>query len=139
MKLSTMAAVMSFVSRLEGDSAAFYSKWAERYPEREKIFTAWAEENGKFAKNIKQTYFGVITDAIESTFSFTRLDASEYECDTTLPDEVSLQEVMDKSREMEERILNFYHDASQQSEGLLADLPRLFKKIVQRRRERLQA
>jgi len=139
MKLKTMAAVMSFVSKLEGDSAAFYSKWAEKYHDQEEAFTDWAEENKKFAKSVKQTYFGMITDAIESTFSFALLDTSAYEYDTTLPDEASLQEVMEKSREMEERILNFYRDASQQSEGLLVDISRLFKNIAQRRNERLQA
>jgi len=35
MKLNTMAAVMSFVSKIENDSASFYRNYAKNYPELE--------------------------------------------------------------------------------------------------------
>ncbi len=51
MKLNTMAAVMSFVSKIENDSASFYRNYAEKYPELESIFLSWNKENSKFEKN----------------------------------------------------------------------------------------
>jgi len=139
MKLNTMAAVMSFVSTLENDSASFYEENADKFAELEGLFSAWAKENRNFVKKVKQTYFGVITDAIESTFSFAKLDTSGYACDTTLPEGASLTDVMERARKIETMLSNFYSEAARQSEGLMADLPRLFKKIADKREERLNA
>jgi hypothetical protein len=137
MKLNTMAAVMSFVSEIENDSAVFYQDWAVQFDELGNVFSAWAKENKTFEKRVKQTYFGVITDAIESTFSFAKLDTSDYELDTALPERASLQDVKKKAEEMETKLAGFYSDAARQSEGLMADLPRLFKKIAKKRESRL--
>jgi hypothetical protein len=137
MKLNTMAAVMSFVSKLECESASFYQDYGCKFAELEDVFSAWSKENKAFEKRVKQTYFGVITDAIESTFSFAKLDTSDYELDMALPDGASLRDVKIRAEEVETRLLSFYSDAAQQSEGLMADLPRLFKKIAKRREDRL--
>jgi hypothetical protein len=139
MKLNTMAAVMTFISKLENDSALFYQDWAVKFAEVEDIFSAWAKENMTFEKRVKQTYFGVITDAIESTFSFAKLDASNYEFETALPEDASLQDVKKRAEEIETTLKDFYSEAAHQSEGLMADLPRLFKKIVNKRLARLMA
>ena len=56
MKLNTMAAVMSFVSRIETDSASFYENRAKMYPELEHTFLSWHKENKKFEKNIIECY-----------------------------------------------------------------------------------
>ena len=137
MKLNTMAAVMSFVSKLENDSSSFYQDWAGKYQELEDVFFAWSKENKKFEKQVKQTYFGVITDAIESTFSFAQLETDDYEIDMTLPEDTSLQNVKKRAGEIEETIKGFYAQAARLSEGLMADIPRLFRKIVKEREERL--
>ena len=137
MKLNTMAAVMSFVSKVENDSASFYQDWAVEFAELEDVFSAWSKENRTFDKRVKQTYFGVITDAIESTFSFAKLDTSNYELDPSLPGGASLQDVWKKAEDIETIMEGFYLDAAQQSEGLMADLPRLFKKIAKKRADRL--
>ncbi len=137
MKLNTMAAVMSFVSKLENDSALFYQDWAMKFSEVEDIFSAWSKENKTFEKRVKQTYFGVITDAIESTFSFSKLDTSEYEFDTTLSEDAGIQDVKKKAEDIEATLKDFYSGAAQQSEGLMADLPRLFRKIAKKREDRL--
>ena len=137
MKLNTMAAVMSFVSKLENESASFYQEQANKHPDLEDLFSAWIKENTTFEKRVKQTYFGVITDAIESTFSFTKLDTSEYEFDTALPEGASLQDVKRRIKEIETTLRDFYSEAALRSEGLMADLSRLFRKIVKRREDRL--
>ena len=132
MKLSTMAAVMSFVSKIEGSSSLFYEGCAEKYQEqgeREK-FLDWAKENKKFERMVKQTYFGVITDAIESNFSFGDLDTDDYEIETELAADAGVGEAVRKAGEIEARIRDFYIKGAELSEGLMADIPRMFKKIA---------
>jgi hypothetical protein len=139
MKLNTMAAVMSFVSKIENDSASFYRNYAEKYPELESTFLSWNKENSKFEKNIKRTYFGVITDTLESNYAFQGLDTDDYNFETQLPEKVDSSEAVKKAREIEETIKDFYLKAAQLSDGLMADIPRLFRKIAKKREERCQS
>jgi triphosphoribosyl-dephospho-CoA synthetase len=136
MKLSTMAAVMSFVSKLESESASFYEARADKYPEFKETFRKWVKENKRFEKQVKQTYFGVITDTLESNFSFGDLDTDDYELETSLPDDASETRAREKADTLELTIRNFYLNAARFSEGLMADIPRLFKKIARKRDER---
>ncbi|OPX38488.1 MAG: hypothetical protein B1H12_02270 [Desulfobacteraceae bacterium 4484_190.2] len=139
MKLNTMAAVMSFVSKIENDSASFYRNYAEQYPELESIFLSWNKENAKFEKNIKRTYFGVITDTLESNYAFQGLDTDDYNFETQLPEDIDSPEAVKKACEIEEAIKNFYIKAAQLSDGHMADIPRLFRKIAKKREERCQS
>jgi len=139
MKLNTMAAVMSFVSKIENDSASFYRNYAEKYPELESTFLSWNKENNKFEKNVKRTYFGVITDTLESNYAFQGLDTDDYNFETQLPEDADSSEAGKKAREIEETIKNFYLKAAQLSDGLMADIPRLFRKIAKKREERCQS
>ena len=136
MKLNTMAAVMSFISKIENSSSSFYLNYAEEYHELKENFLSWAKENKKFEKMVKQTYFGVITDTLESNFSFGDLDTDDYDLEITLPEKASLYEAKKRSKEIEDTIKSFYLKAAQLSEGLMADIPRLFKKIAKKREER---
>ena len=134
MKLNTMAAVMSFVSKIEEDSASFYEGCAEQYPELKETLLSWSKENRKFEKNVKRTYFGVITDTLESNYAFEGLDTDDYAFETAVPGSAS--EAVSKSRDVEEKIKAFYLKAAELSEGLMADIPRLFKKIAKKRADR---
>ena len=134
MKLNTMAAVMSFVSRMEDDSASFYEGCAEKYPDLKDTFLSWSKENRKFEKNVKRTYFGVITDTIESNYAFEGLDTDDYVFETTVPENAG--KAIERAREMEARIRAFYVKAAELSEGLMADIPRLFKQIARKREDR---
>jgi hypothetical protein len=138
MKLNTMAGVMSFVSKIENDSASFYRNYAEKYPELESIFLSWNKENSKFEKNIKRTYYGVITDTLESNYAFQGLDTDDCNFETQLPEDADSSEAGKKAREIEETIKHFYLKAAQLSDGLMADIPRLFRKIAKKREERCQ-
>ena len=135
MKLSTMAAVMTFVTKLEESSAAFYETQAKTHPARMDTFLSWAKENRKFESTVKRTYFGVITDTLESNFSFQGLDDEDYQLN--LPDTVAPQDIEKRARAMEETIRRFYLDAGKRCEGLMADIPRLFNKIARNRERRL--
>ena len=134
MKLNTMAAVMSFVSRIEDESASFYEQCAARYPEMTDTFLSWSKENRKFEKNVKRTYFGVITDTLESNFAFEGLDTDNYVFETEVPADAS--QVIEKAHEIEAKIKAFYLKAAELSESLMADVPRLFKKIAKKRDDR---
>ncbi|MAF32371.1 MAG: hypothetical protein QF466_03590 [Desulfobacterales bacterium] len=137
MNLNTMSAVMTFVSKIENDSASFYDKTVKKYPEFEETFQAWIRENAKFEKQVKQTYFGVITDTLESNFSFGGLDSGNYDLDLVLPENAGLSEGKKKAFEIEETIKRFYLEAARLSDGLMADIPRLFRKIAKKREDRI--
>ena len=143
MKLSTMAAVMSFVTKIEGTSAAFYETFGAKIQEgkggagEKAKFSDWAKENRKFEKMVKQTYFGVITDAIESNFSFGDMDTNDYEIETELALDAGFEEVVKMAGEIESRIKDFYLKGAEVSEGLMADISRVFKKLAKKREERL--
>lgn len=93
----------------------------------------------KLDKRVKQAHFGVITDAIESIFSFAKLDTSDYTFDAFMPEDASLQDVKKRAQEIELTLKDFYSQAAKQSEGLMTDLSRLFKKIAYKRENRLTA
>ena len=136
MRLNTMAAVMSYVSKIENDSALFYENNAEKYPELKDTFVSWAKENRTFEKNIKRTYFGVITDTLESNFAFEGLDTDNYEIEALLSEGAAMAEATKRAHKIEGAIKNFYLKAAHLSEGLMADIPRLFRKIAKKRQER---
>ena len=136
MRLNTMAAVMTFVSKIENDSSRFYQDHAEKYPELRDAFLSCVKENKKFEKQVKQTYYGVITDTLESNFAFEGLDTDDYDLRLTLPEHVDSSKVKEKALETEETIKRFYLRAAELSDSLMADIPRLFKKIAKKREER---
>ena len=136
MRLNTMAAVMSYVSKIEQDSASFYETYGQNYPELKGTFVSWAKENRRFEKNIKRTYFGVITDTLESNFAFEGLDTDDYEIEALVSESADISEARKRAHEIEEAIKNFYLQAAQLSEGLMADIPRLFRKIAKTRQQR---
>lgn len=136
MKLVTMAAVMSFVTKIEGDSGKFYQELAGKYPKTEETFLSFAEQNKRNEKFIKQTYFGVITDTIEACYSFEGLDTGDYEFDTDSGSVSSLANVVKKALEIEDKIQAFYIRAADLSNSMMADVPRAFKKTAQKREDR---
>jgi len=136
MKLNTMAAVMNFVSRMESASSALYLTCAERFPPLKGKFLSLATENQKFEKMVQQKYFGVITDAIEATFAFELLDTDDYHLEVSLPENASLPEVLRRALEIEHTIIDFYLKAAEVAAGLMADMPRAFRKIAATRKER---
>lgn len=134
MKLNTMAAVMSFVSRIEEESASFYEECAARYPDMKDSLLSWSKENRKFEKNVKRTYFGVITDTLESNYAFEGLDTDDYAFETDIPGERA--KAVERIHGIEGKIRAFYLKAADLSEGLMADIPRLFRKIAKKREDR---
>jgi len=136
MKLNTMAAVMKFITQVEQCSAEFYERCADKFPELRDTLLSWSKENRRFEKNVKRTYYDVITDAIETNFSFEGLDTQDYEFDTELPQDADSSTIKKKAEEIERKIKEFYLKAAELSEGLLADIPRVLRKIAKKRERR---
>jgi hypothetical protein len=134
--LRTAASVISFITRIERDSSEFYENWGNRHEELKAAFLGFAKENLKNEQNIKRSYFGVVSDALETNFCFKGLEAN-VEIDT-LGDDASPPEILKASIRLEDAIRAFYGEASKRSEGLLADVPRAMARVAKARGARIE-
>lgn len=136
MQLTTVSEVISFVGELEDTTAKFYEEIAEKYPEGEDIFLSLAKENKKNKLLIQRVYNEVVSDALETGFSFEDLGVDDYLIEINLAEGVSLPNVLKKALDIEEKIQKFYLKAARVSKSFLADVPRVFEKIGKKRDER---
>jgi hypothetical protein len=136
MKLRTTSETVSFVKGLEEQSAKYYEDLAQRYPNNEDFLLSYAKENKKYFSQIQRAYYSVITDAIEGGYAFD-LEADDHTLDTELSEEASYSDALDKAVEIEEKIIRFYTVAAEQSMSLMADVPRNFKIVARKRRDRI--
>jgi hypothetical protein len=136
MKLQTASSVISLAKELENKAAGFYEDLAARYAGGKDSFLAFAAENKKYIVQIERAYYGVITDAIEGCFAFD-LDADNYAVVMTLAGDAGQAEAVKQATMLEETMIRFYTDAAEQSQSLMADVPRAFMLIVKKRKDRL--
>ena len=135
MQLNTSASVISFAKQLEADSAGFYEKMAERYPEAAELFLTFSEENNKYATMIQRAYYGVITDAIEGCFAFS-VETDKYTFEREPAKELGHTNALNQAIDMEQKLISFYTDAAEQSEAFMADVPRTFLIVAKKRKNR---
>ena len=138
MRLQTASSVISLSKELEGDSAKFYEDLAEIYAPQKDTLLGYAKENRKFIVQTERAYYGVITDAIEGCFAFD-MESDDFKLETMVADKVSYKETLAQIIKLEELIVKFYTDAAEQSQSLMADLPRAFNLIVKKRNIRLDS
>lgn len=136
MKLRTASETISFVKNFEGQSTKFYEDMVDRYSRDKDLLLAYAKENMKFFSQIQRAYYSVITDALEGCFSFD-LEVDDYSFKTDLFEEASYKDALNQAIRMEEKILNFYETAADQSMSLMADVPRNFKLVAKKRKKRI--
>jgi rubrerythrin len=136
MNLRTASETLSFIRELEEKAATFYEDLAKRSPENETDFLAFAKENRKYNKQIQMAYQSVITDAIEGCYAF-NLNSDDYTFETDLAENATFADALAKAIEIEEKILDFYNVGADQSMSLMADLPRNFKIVVKKRKNRI--
>lgn len=136
MEINTASATISFTKGLEEESARFYEVLSRIYIENKDIFLSFTRENYENIAKVERTYYGVITDALEGCFSFT-LNSEDYLLNTKVEREMSYSELLRKSVEMEERILEFYLSAAEQSKSLMTDVSRVFTSIAKKRSDRI--
>lgn len=134
MELNTAASVISYISKIEQNSGKLYEKWAEKDEKLRETFSSFIKENKKNESNIKRAYYSVISDALETGFSFKGLKA-----DVMLPqlgDNASPAEILRASIELEQSIQGFYIKAADLSKSLMADVPRAMKRVAKTRDQR---
>ena len=136
MKLHTASETVSFAKELEEKSANFYEDFTRMYSKDKDIFFSFARENRNYVTQIQRAYYSVITDAIEGGYAFD-LETENYTFEATILESVSYSEALERAIEMEEKILNFYTVAAEQSESLMADVPRNFKIVAKKRKNRI--
>ena len=135
MQLTTASEVIRFAKELEDKAAKFYEGVATRYPEAKEVFSSFVKENKKNKILVERTYNEVVTDALETDFSFEEFEADAYMIDVDLDQDASLSDGVQRALEIEEKIQKFYLAAAKMSKSLLADVPRAFERIAKRRGE----
>ena len=134
MKLQTASAVISLSKELETASAGFYEALAEKFAEGKESFLTYAKENRKYIVQTERSYYSVISDALEGCYSF-NLDSDDYTLDTAVP--ASYADAVKAAIKNDETVIKFYSEAAQQSESLMADVPRTFKMIAKKKLARI--
>jgi hypothetical protein len=136
--LNTASAVISFLTKLEEETAKFYEKLAQKYPEVKETFTLFSKDNQKNRILLERTYYGVITDALEACFSFKEgLNPEIYAIKIEIGEGATFLDALKAALEIEENTRKAYLDAAILSEALMADVPQALKKIAKKRYERI--
>jgi hypothetical protein len=135
----TAAAMISFCTALEADSARFYAALAERYPAQRQAFEGYAQACAKSGAQIRRTYQETISDALETGFSFPGLALDAYQIDVSLPEGIDLAQAVERALALEGAAAAFYQDAAERSASLLATIPRAFRRAARVRRRRREA
>jgi hypothetical protein len=100
------------------------------------LFTALADDNKKNAKLVTITYQETISDALETGFSFQGLKPNEYEFDTAVKENTSYDDALMMAIRLEDKASAFYLDLAERSQSLLATIPRAFRKVANKRKDR---
>jgi len=136
MKLTTTSEVVRFAGEIEEKREKFYQNLSEKYPRKKDIFLSFAKENRKNKVSIQRAYQGVVSDALETGFSFKEFEVGDYIFDADLEENIDLSAVLKKAVQIEDKAYRFFSDAAEKSKGLLADIPRTFERIARKTDER---
>jgi hypothetical protein len=138
MILHTASEGITLANKLENDSAGFYDELSRRFTQDAETFLSFAKENKKNVAQIQRVYFGVITDALEGSYAF-NMNSDDFAIDTTISGSANSKDLLKKALSIEETIIKFYSVAEEQSNCLMADLPRAFMLIAKKRVNRLSS
>jgi len=136
MRLQTAAQVVGLARRLARQSAEFYAGLAETDVDHRDQFQAYSCQDSRSTKQIEQAYRYVVSDALETGFSFD-LEADDYTLQLALGRAAGLAAQIGQAKKVEEMIIRFFRDAASQSESLMADIPQLFRTLASKRIRRL--
>jgi rubrerythrin len=136
LRLHTASEVISLARKLEGEAADFYEGLCQ-YHKDEVLWRGFARENRRNIAQVERAYYGVISDAIESGFAFD-IDGTEYVADQGGAPATGYAPALGRAARTEELMARFYATAATQSQSLLADLPRLFRAMAEKRLARAQ-
>jgi rubrerythrin len=133
---STTSTVMDFAAKLEESSSSFYEKLSSKFTGDKERFLSFAEESKKNRIDITRTYQETITDALEACFCFNDLNLGDYEILLTLGNITTYQDALKQAMKSERTTVEFYSKVAELSEGLLATIPMVFKRIAKKRKNR---
>jgi rubrerythrin len=136
MTLCTSSEVISLARDMENDSAGYYRALHEKFGDAEIDFSKLAGENLKNIVQIERVYFSVISDALEGCFAF-QIEPDKYSLKLESSDLSKLPEVLSCAIDMEKIIARFYSEAAEQSQSLMADIPRVFIQMATKRKTRI--
>jgi hypothetical protein len=136
MIIHTASEGISLARKLESDSAVFYENLAQQYARDAETYLSFAKENKKNIIQFERAYYGVITDALEGCYAF-NIEADDYILDLAIARGSSNSETVNRALKMEEKIIQFYAQAAEQSQSLMADVPRTFSLIAKKRDSRI--
>jgi hypothetical protein len=136
MEIHTASEGITLARKLENDSAKFYEEIAQKYTRDAETFLAFAKDNKKNIAQIERAYYGVITDAIEGSYAF-NIDPADYTFKIAIPAGASYADILNQAVEIEKKIIKFYSDAAEQSQPLMADVPRNFTMVAKKRNNRI--
>lgn len=137
MEINTASALISFHSKLEDQTAAFYNSLAvyNKFSNGRETFLAFAKENAKHKNRVLRTYREIISDAMETGF-FTGMEDTDYVIDTEIPETATYSQILHKALEIEETAYHFCRHASTMSRSLLASIPQAFDYIAKKKADR---
>lgn len=136
-EINTTSALISFARSLEEKSSQFYQELAQKFPGEKNIFQLFAKENKNFINSIVSTYYSIISDAFEGCFAF-NINRDKFELKVDLTQKTNYTEAIILAIEMESKMIDFYCEAGEQSNSLLADIPLVFSSIKKKRVSRIQ-
>jgi hypothetical protein len=136
MIIHTCSEGITLSKKLEEDSAALYEAMAKQFSSDAETFLGFAKENKKNVIQTERAYFGVITDAIEGCFAF-NLNTDDFTINTGVKAGTSRAAAIKQAVKIEEKIIQYYTEAAEQSAPLMADVPRTFSIIARKRNARL--
>ena len=87
---------------------------------------------------ILRTYREIVSDALETSFSFIGVKTEDYTLDTELPPDITYEKALTKAEIIEEVSAKFCVTARQQSQSLLAGIPQAFHRVAKRKVQRKQ-
>ena len=132
--LNTAASVISYVSKVEDESARFYTVVSQKDRSIGKLFSEFPRENKKYETNVKRAYYNMVSDALETGFCFQDLND-----DIRIPDpnvQVDRSVLLNASLQLETALLQFYRKAALAAKSLLGDLSRAMANVVRSREKR---
>ncbi|MGQ9478204.1 MAG: hypothetical protein ACUVRH_06960 [Candidatus Bipolaricaulia bacterium] len=140
MELNTASELVRFAAKLEADLAKAYELLAESYPQSQgrEVFLSLAKECKRNKALVERVYSEVVSDALETGFSFSGLKVEEY----GLGPELALAAIQDyatalrEALELELKLQEFYAAAADRAKPLLADLPRALAELSRKREQR---
>jgi hypothetical protein len=136
MECTTAASVITYLSKIELDTATLYEQWGSAHEKLRDSFAAFAKANRKNEQRVKRAYYSVVSDALETGFCFKDLRA-----DIVIPEfsrGASVSDVLNLAIGLEKEIQAFYVKAANSSRALLADVPRQMDKVSQERSKRVE-